>query len=105
MANVSRGTVDRVLHERGKISKKAYDKVIAVLREIKYQPNLIARSLKTHKSRRLAVLIPDYTKDAYWLPCVKGIQQAANEYEPFGIIMELHYFDPHNSKLFFGKGK
>lgn len=45
MAGVSTGTVDRFLHNRGKISIKAQKKVDQVLKEINYQPNLIARSL------------------------------------------------------------
>ncbi|MEQ8422636.1 MAG: LacI family DNA-binding transcriptional regulator, partial [Arenibacter algicola] len=34
MAGVSKGTVDRVLHKRGKVSKNAFEKVDKVLKEI-----------------------------------------------------------------------
>ena len=36
MANVSRGTVDRVIHGRGKVSKPAYEKVKNILDKIDY---------------------------------------------------------------------
>ncbi|CAN0173644.1 unnamed protein product, partial [Chrysoparadoxa australica] len=39
LANVSPGTVDRVIHNRGKVSDKAYAKVSVVLEEIQYKPN------------------------------------------------------------------
>lgn len=45
LSGVSTGTVDRILHERGKVSEDARKKVEKVLKEIDYQPNLIARSL------------------------------------------------------------
>ena len=38
-AGLSVGTVDRVLHGRPNVSKKARERVEAVLKEINYQPN------------------------------------------------------------------
>ena len=37
LADVSKGTVDRVLHRRGKVSKKALEQVTQVLEAIDYQ--------------------------------------------------------------------
>ena len=45
LAGVSEGTVDRVLHNRGEVSKKSKEAVEKVLKEINYSPNLLARSL------------------------------------------------------------
>ncbi|WP_414654827.1 LacI family DNA-binding transcriptional regulator, partial [Flavobacterium sp. UBA4854] len=42
MAGVSKGTVDRVLHNRGKVSPAALEKINEVLNVIDYEPNLIA---------------------------------------------------------------
>ena len=36
LVGVSKGTVDRVIHKRGKVSKTAYEKVIKILEEIDY---------------------------------------------------------------------
>ena len=38
LAGVSKGTVDRVIHKRGKVSTKSYDKVVAILDKINYKP-------------------------------------------------------------------
>lgn len=46
LASVSKGTVDRVLHERGKVAQKAFEKVNQVLNELDFKPNPIARNLK-----------------------------------------------------------
>lgn len=42
MAGVSAGTVDRVLHNRGDVSRASRDKVQKVLDEIDYHPNMFA---------------------------------------------------------------
>ena len=47
LANVSTGTVDRVLHNRGEVSAKSREKVEKVLKEINYQPNIYACLLYT----------------------------------------------------------
>jgi len=93
MAGVSKGTVDRVLHNRGKVSPTALDKINEVLNVINYEPNLIARNLKNTKVYRICVLLPDPEIDPYWLPCVNGIQDAMAEYKAYGVAIETHYFN------------
>ncbi|RNL77833.1 LacI family DNA-binding transcriptional regulator [Sinomicrobium pectinilyticum] len=105
MAGVSKGTVDRVIHKRGKVSKKAHEKITKILKEIDYQPNLVARNLKKNKIYRLLVLIPDPEKDAYWAPCVEGIETAAGEFQAFGVMIETFLFDPSATKSFISKSK
>ena len=50
LAGVSEGTVDRVLHQRGDVSAKSLEAVNKVLEEIKYTPNLMARSCLLYTS-------------------------------------------------------
>ena len=100
MAGVSKGTVDRVLHNRGKVSPTALDKINEVLNVINYEPNLIARNLKNNKIYRICVLLPDPEIDPYWLPCVNGIQDAKTEFKAYSVIIETHYFNPESTKSF-----
>ncbi|SHG92137.1 LacI family DNA-binding transcriptional regulator [Flagellimonas flava] len=102
LAQVSRGTVDRVVNNRGKVSAKAKEKVEKVLKEIDYKPNLIARSLKRHKNLAIAVVIPQHNQhDVYWDQCAQGIQEAGKKWSQFGI--ELNYFYYQKSKESFVK--
>ena len=100
MAGVSKGTVDRVLHNRGKVSPAALEKINEVLNVIDYEPNLIARNLKSTKVYRICVLLPDPAFDPYWLPCVNGIQDAIVEFKAYNVIIETHYFNPESTKSF-----
>lgn len=105
LAGVSKGTVDRVLHDRGRVSQKAKQRVSQILTEIDYQPNLIARNLKINKVYRICVLIPDVAIDHYWIPAEKGITEAANEFKPFGLVLEKYHFHPNKKKSFLSKAE
>lgn len=100
LSGVSKGTVDRVLHKRGRVSENALQKVTKVLQEIKYEPNLIARNLKSKKIHKIGVLMPDPKIDAYWQPCVEGIEDAIKEMKTFKVSIELVYFNPKSVSSF-----
>lgn len=102
MAGVSEGTVDRVLHNRGKVSKSSADKVKRILDKINYTPNLIARTLGANRTFQLVIIIPDPKLDPYWNQSFEGIKQAELELEQFGITLNINYlfFDTHQKESF-----
>ena len=100
MANVSRGTVDRVLHGRGKVSPKAEKKVQEVLKEIDYKPNVIARTLRENKLIRIAALIPSPHVDSYWQNPFLGINEANENYSSFGVKVEQYFYDQNDQSSF-----
>lgn len=100
MANVSRGTVDRVIHGRGTVSKQAQKKVKIVLDKIDYRPNLIARSLKKGKLSKIAALIPDHQYDVYWKRPYNGIQKVKQDYASLNLPIETFLFNPRNPQSF-----
>ena len=46
MSGVSTGTVDRIIHNRGKVSEEARGKVEEVLKKVDYKPNIVASDKK-----------------------------------------------------------
>jgi len=100
LAGVSVGTVDRVLHNRGRVSEEALQKVTAVMNQIDYKPNLIARTLGSNKNYRISALIPDPTLDPYWAQTNLGIIQAQTEWAQYGVIVETFPFDLYNKDSF-----
>ena len=100
LAGVSVGTVDRVLHNRGRVSEEALKKVTAVMEQIDYKPNLIARTLGTNKNYRIAALLPDPKLDPYWSQANLGILQSQMEWEQYGIRVELFLFDLQDKDSF-----
>ena len=105
LAGVSKGTVDRVLHNRGKVSPVALEKVNEVLKVIDYQPNLIARNLKNNKIFYISIILPDPSFDSYWFPCIKGIEEAISEFQAYNLSIKTYYFDPESTKSFVSVNK
>lgn len=94
IAGVSEGTVDRVLHNRGKVSISAAKRVNDVLKKINYSPNLIARTLGVSKQHKIVVLIPDPRSDPYWEQSEVGLKAGLKQLEQFSIdvdIKTIHY--------------
>lgn len=100
MAGVSIGTVDRVIHNRGRVSKEKLEKVKAVLEQVKYTPNIIARSLVSKKNYRIIALIPSFSQDEYWMYVAQGIMQAAEEARTYSVIVEQKYFNQYDRTSF-----
>ena len=75
LAGVSIGTVDRVLHGRGRVSAETKAAIEAIVKERGYTPNPIARRLKSGRTYRFSVLIPGRNEDSgYWGQARTGIQ-------------------------------
>ncbi|MGQ1891880.1 LacI family DNA-binding transcriptional regulator [Thermophagus sp. OGC60D27] len=100
-ANVSIGTVDRVLHNRGEVAPKTREKVLSIAKEMNYQPNIVAQALTTRKTYRISVLIPRGGNDnIYWLSHPKGIEKAVKELHPFLVEIDYCLFELHNEADF-----
>lgn len=81
-ANVSIGTVDRVLHNRGRVSQVTKEKVLQIAKEGNYQSNVYARNLKLNKVFNVAVLLPK--QDAYWEMQKQGVIRCVSEHAAMG---------------------
>ena len=100
LAQVSAGTVDRVLHNRGKVSESNRKKVEAVLKEIHYEPNLIAKTLKNNRIFRLIAIIPSSEQDEYWQKARRGLMSGLREFKSFGIDIHVIEFDINHARSF-----
>jgi len=93
MAGVSVGTVDRVIHRRGKVAKNKEEKIRSAMKELNYKPNLAARSLAMQAQFKIAVVIPLYDNDSFWLDQLQGIKGGLQEIKNFGFTIELLAFN------------
>jgi DNA-binding LacI/PurR family transcriptional regulator len=58
LAGVSHQTVSRYLRFNGGLKPATRDRVDAAIKELNYRPNLVARSMRTKRTGRLAILMP-----------------------------------------------
>lgn len=99
-AKVSPGTVDRVLHNRGEVSEKTREKVLKIIKEGNYEPNIFARNLVLNKTYAVASVIPQHKRDAYWAGPYRGIQKAAHELKMLGIKNTFYFFEEEDPQAF-----
>ena len=100
LANVSVGTVDRVIHNRGRVSEENIRRVKEIMEQVGYKPNLIARSLAVKKPCHLVALIPDFRPGDYWSAMEYGIRRAEEEWESYGVKVSVLTFDQYSKASF-----
>ena len=87
LAGVSAGTVSNVISGSATVSEDARRKVLDAIRVLKYQPNLIARSLRTNRTHTLGIVVPDLTIP-FFPKIVRGAEYAARERGYFLIVLD-----------------
>ncbi len=105
LANVSLGTVDRVIHNRGRVSQETRDRVNRAIESINYKPNVAAQILSLRKKRVIGILVPGFEPGDYWEEVEKGIIRAEAEMADYGFVIERFHFDRHNIDSFIGQIK
>ena len=76
LAGVSTSTVSAVINESVVVSPKRKERVLAAMSALDYQPDAIARSLKTGRSNAIGVIVPDIT-NAFYPEVIRGVEVAA----------------------------
>lgn len=89
LANVSRGTVDKVLNDRPGVKAETKAKILQIAKELNYQPNFLGKALVQSKepTKLGIVLTPDY--NPFIQAILKGIRQATDEFSPFGLKIDV----------------
>ena len=86
-SGVSRGTVDRVLHNRGRVDPAVAEKILEIAKELSYRPNRAGQTLATKgRKRRIAVVLPSLS-NPFFLSVKRGMEVAMEEND-----MELSFF-------------
>jgi len=106
VAGVSIATVSRVLNDVDVVNEDTKKKVQDAIKKLGYRPNIIARSLKTQKSRTIGIIIPDISNQFY-PEIVRGAEDVSNIYN-YNIMLcntdldpvkEMEYFRVFKEKM------
>ncbi|MBA5851438.1 LacI family DNA-binding transcriptional regulator [Clostridium sp. cel8] len=79
-AGVSIATVSRVLNDVDVVNEETKKKVVEAIAKLGYRPNIIARSLKTQRTKTIGIIIPDISNQFY-PEIVRGAEDVANIYD------------------------
>lgn len=99
-AGVSKGTVDRVIHNRGEVSRKSREKVLRVIEELGYSPNVYASMLASQKRHRIVALIPECSEGDFWSLTAKGLADGAEAVQRYGIQTQVLSYDQYDVDSF-----
>lgn len=100
-ANVSEGTVDRVLHKRGGVSKNTQARIEGILKKHNFKVNPVARALAMKKKFKLMTLIPNFDDDnLFWKSPFAGISKAREEVKNYGVEVTNYFFDQFDVKSY-----
>jgi len=82
-------TVSRALNDSYEISQATKDKVVQLAKELNYQPNPYARSLREHKSKTIAVIIPERINN-FFSQVIDGIEDITQQYGYHLLMYNTH---------------
>jgi LacI family transcriptional regulator len=101
LANVSIGTVDRVIYRRGRVAAETKARIEAIIEKYQFTPNPIARRLKRNRPYRFCAFLPRRDQDAgYWGQALEGIQEGAGEIALLGVNTEIIEYDRYSAEGF-----
>lgn len=100
-ANVSIGTVDRVIHNRGKVKPAVEERIRRIMKELNYRPNVFARNLVLGKTFTFGVIMPQENQDSgYWRKSTLGIEQAASDLRSQRVAVKYFHFNKYSQGSF-----
>ena len=75
LAKVSKTSVSRYLNGQnvGHMSEETKERIIAAIKELDYQPNSIARSLKQKSTKVIGLVVNDMS-NLFFLEIIRGIE-------------------------------
>jgi len=87
--NLSISTVSKALKDSYEISTETKQRVVALAKEMHYNPNPYASSLRRKKSNTIAVVIPEVA-DSFFSLALKGIEEVAQA-KGYHVLLYLTY--------------
>lgn len=105
-ARVSPATVSKVLNNTGKLLPDTRERVLATVRELNYQPNIAASSLKKKQTYSIGLIVPDIT-NPYYSALARAVEDEAMRHDYTVLIAstdndpnredtQIHRLSPYN---------
>lgn len=92
-AGVSRGTVDRVVYGRGRVSQATIEKVQRAIEALGYKANPNASQLASKREYTFYTLTPQFKAGEYWAVIDQGFAEAAKSLSMNNIRIKRLYYN------------
>jgi LacI family transcriptional regulator len=98
LSGVSRGTVDRVLNNRGNVKPELQEKIKNIATELGYKPNALAKALVTRKKKYLIGIIINSVGNHFFDDVLLGIEAAKADISDYGIHVMIKKVKGYNAQ-------
>ncbi len=89
VSGVSRGTVDRVLNGRGRVSDSTIKHVKKCAEQLGYRPNIAGKALAARKKAFVIGIVLNSVGNPFFDDIIHEIERLADEYSHYGITVKL----------------
>lgn len=96
ICGVSRGTVDRVLHDRGNVNKETEALIKETIERLGYTPNITGKILAAKKKGLKIGVILISKGNPFFDDVLKGINMAEKEYREYGVSVSIHELEGYD---------
>lgn len=99
LASVSRGTVDRVINNRGGVNNETRDRILALVSNYGFVPNKAGKILAAKKNPLVFGVVIPSVQNEFYIDVVNGVLEAVKELSDFGVNVIIKQFDDYNSDI------
>lgn len=93
LSGVSRGTVDRVINNRGSVKPETAERVRAIAKRLDYRPNKVGRALAAQKKKYKLGAILFSKKNPFFDDVVRGVKAKADELKDYDVSVAIRQID------------
>ena len=85
LCGISRGTVDRVINDRGNVKPETKELILSVAKELGYKPNPAGKALSARKKNPVVGIVLSSEGNPFFDDVIKGLKIASEKYEIYGL--------------------
>jgi LacI family transcriptional regulator, fructose operon transcriptional repressor len=97
-AGVSTATVSRVMSNKPHVREEIRERVLAVVNQLGYRPNLVARNLREQKSKIIGLIVSDI-QNPFFRYVSRAVEDIAHQ-NGFSVILCNNDEDPEKEKMY-----
>lgn len=97
IAGVSRGTVDRAIHNREGVNPQVRERILTVARSLGYTPNIAGKQLSARKLQlKLGMILPP-RKRGFWEDVYQGLDAVRAELSEYGVTVLCRPYEKYSA--------
>jgi LacI family transcriptional regulator len=98
LAGTSRGTVDRVLHNRGSVNPEIAKRILDIAEANNYRSNPFAKALVKGDKRHVVGIVLNSVGNPFFEEVLRGITEASEKYRKYGFEINIKEIKGYNEE-------